>query len=136
MQASQALTLVEYNRWANGRLMRRAAHLSPEQFHAPCWLSQGSLFKTLIHIADAQWFRRLALQEGRGPADTLTEQQFQVIRFSWSTSRPRSKPLWQGLVHIVNHGTHHRSEAGQYMTTLGRSPGNLDFILYVAKERP
>ncbi len=165
MNAAQALTLAEYNRWANGRLLRAAARLAPEQLHAPCWLSQGSLFRTLIHLADAQWSWRLALQEGRMPGYALTEEQFpdfqslrayqkqeddllaayagalqdaQVeaeVEFSWSSARPRRRPLWQVLLHILNHGTHHRSEAGQYMATLGVSPGNLDFILYVAKER-
>jgi uncharacterized damage-inducible protein DinB len=38
------------------------------------------------------------------------------------------------LVHVVNHGTQHRSEAAALLTAAGRSPGELDLINY-AEER-
>jgi uncharacterized damage-inducible protein DinB len=43
-------------------------------------------------------------------------------------------PVWQMLVHVVNHGTQHRSEAAALLTAEGRSPGELDLINY-AEER-
>ena len=39
-------------------------------------------------------------------------------------------PVWQMLVHVVNHGTQHRAEAAALLTTAGRSPGELDLIVY------
>jgi uncharacterized damage-inducible protein DinB len=37
-------------------------------------------------------------------------------------------PIWQLLVHVVNHGTQHRSEAAALLTADGRSPGELDLF--------
>ncbi len=64
MQAKDLLTLVEYNHWANDRLLRRVNQLSSEDLETACWLSQGTVVNTLLHIADTQWYWRLACQEG------------------------------------------------------------------------
>ncbi len=39
-------------------------------------------------------------------------------------------PVWQMLLHVVNHGTQHRAEAAALLTAEGRSPGELDLINY------
>ncbi|HLL50859.1 MAG TPA: DinB family protein, partial [Thermomicrobiales bacterium] len=39
-------------------------------------------------------------------------------------------PLWQQLLHQVNHATQHRSEAALLLTRLGQSPGMLDFLYF------
>ena len=39
-------------------------------------------------------------------------------------------PVWQMLVHVVNHGTQHRSEAAALLTAAARSPGDLDMVDY------
>ena len=44
-------------------------------------------------------------------------------------------PVWQMLVHVVNHGTQHRAEAAALLTAESRSPGELDLINY-AEEQP
>jgi uncharacterized damage-inducible protein DinB len=165
MKSEEMLTLIEYNSWANQRVLSRAASLTLEQLNEPTWLSRGNLLSTLIHIIDTQWFWRSACQEGRLPVDELSETQFadmkslracwkeederlhayastltdeqleSDVQYTWPRARPRSKKLWHILMHIVNHGTHHRSEVGQYMATLDHSPRDLDFILFVSRKR-
>ena len=39
--------------------------------------------------------------------------------------------VWQILLHVVNHGTQFRSEAGVALTRFGRSPGDTDLSVYL-----
>lgn len=48
-------------------------------------------------------------------------------QFDWGDA---SAPLWVTLMHLVNHGTQHRSEIAMKLTNLGHSPGMVDFIFY------
>lgn len=41
-------------------------------------------------------------------------------------------PVWQLMVHVVNHGTQHRSEAASILTNAGASPGDLDLVDYAS----
>lgn len=43
-------------------------------------------------------------------------------------------PVWQMLIHVVNHGTQHRAESAALLAAEGRSPGELDLFNY-AEER-
>ncbi len=45
-----------------------------------------------------------------------------------SVTENRSMLLWDMMVHVVNHGTQHRAEAGMALTQFGRSPGDVDFV--------
>ena len=40
----------------------------------------------------------------------------------------RQRPLWQMMLHVINHGTQHRSEVALMLTALGHSPGELDLL--------
>jgi uncharacterized damage-inducible protein DinB len=43
-------------------------------------------------------------------------------------------PVWQLLVHVVNHGTQHRSEAAALLTAERLSPGELDLFDYAEEQ--
>ena len=43
-------------------------------------------------------------------------------------------PLWQQMIHQVNHATQHRSEAAMMLTKLDCSPGLLDLLYFVDVE--
>lgn len=164
MTPEQAITLVEYNTWANHRILLKAARLPWERLNADAPLSYHSLLASLVHILDTQWYWREGAQSGRLPSKPLSpsdfvnftslkkrweleDQQLSLfigklspsalygsVTYSWPQARPRSKPLWHILMHIINHGTHHRSEIGQYLASINLSPGDLDFIIFVSRK--
>jgi uncharacterized damage-inducible protein DinB len=165
MKIQDLQLLFEYNHWANERVLRYAARLTTRQLNAPAKLGQGSVLQALVHIVDVEWSWRRACQEGHLPADYLTVEQFptipalrvywrddmaqtmaylailtdqtvhQAVQYDWPRARPRKKMLWHILVHIVNHGTHHRSEVSHYLATCGHSPGSMDFLNFVTKRK-
>ena len=152
--------LYDYNYWANGKIMAAAAHVSPEQYTAPAAHSFGSLRGTLVHTMDAE-YGWLSLWQSGTFAEELPEVDFPtydamvtrwqeeeaamrayladldneaiggMLHYLTDTGEKRERVLWHCLVHVVNHGTQHRSEAAAILTGLGHSPGELDFTIFL-----
>lgn len=40
------------------------------------------------------------------------------------------QPRWEVLTQVLQHGIAHRAEAAEALTMAGRSPGDLDFVIY------
>jgi uncharacterized damage-inducible protein DinB len=53
------------------------------------------------------------------------------VRYTTPEGAKRERVLWHCLVHLVNHGTQHRSEAADILTRYAFSPGDLDFTLFL-----
>ncbi len=53
------------------------------------------------------------------------------VRYTTTQGTPCADPLWQLLLHVVNHSTQFRSEAAVVLTTFGVSPGDLDLLVFL-----
>jgi uncharacterized damage-inducible protein DinB len=54
-----------------------------------------------------------------------------IVRYTTDEGDKRERVLWHCLLHVVNHGTQHRSEAAAILTGYGHSPGGLDFTAFL-----
>ncbi len=83
---------------------------------------------------------REAYLAGRMPvrflADLTPERLVAPLSYTTTGGQSFTQPLWQPLLHVVNHGTHHRSEAADLLTRLGHPPPPLDLIIYYRETQP
>jgi uncharacterized damage-inducible protein DinB len=151
--------LYAYSAWANARIIDTAEQLTSEQF-TTSGDGFDSIRDTLVHTASVQWlwlerWRERSPRELWDPAGftavaelgrrwdeveaatsayiaTLREPDLaRVISYVNFQGEQWAYPLWQQLLHQVNHATQHRSEAALLLTRLGYSPGWLDYLVYV-----
>jgi uncharacterized damage-inducible protein DinB len=149
------LALWEYDGWANQRIFAAAANLSPEELRQPLASGHGTCIDTLWHIVGAAEAWRVRAETGHDPAE-LPDQQTPDLATLAAQARAeavatraflealpdallaepmryttdgvvRERPRWLVIVHLVNHGTHHRGELAAALTALGHSPGEIDF---------
>jgi uncharacterized damage-inducible protein DinB len=152
--------IYDYYYWANKRILDKTALVTHEQFIAPASLPYGGLRGTLVHLLEAEqgWrsrFQRLgespeilpdefptftmlaasmrAEEEAmRGYLASLREEDLAGhVRYIPYDGKPRDRILWKCLFHLANHGTQHRSEAAALLTDFSRSPGDLDFNVFL-----
>jgi uncharacterized damage-inducible protein DinB len=160
MNKQDVLLLYSYNRWANAKILNAASDVTQEQFLEPASFPHGGLRGTLIHAMFAEWIWRRRW-EGASPTrrlkpddfpnfaslrafwaeqerllmefvDGLTEERLNgEFNYSATDGTPYKRVLWHTMVHLVNHGTQHRSEAAAILTDLGHSPGDIDLIYFL-----
>ena len=154
--------LYAYSRWANAHILETTEQLTLEQYTTESE-GVDSIRDTLVHTASAQWlwlelWRETSPHGLWNPADfpdvaalrarweeveeattayiaSLREPDLaRVISYVNFQGETWAYPLWQQLLHQVNHATQHRSEAALLLTRLGYSPGWLDFLFYVDQQ--
>ena len=160
MNIQDILLIYEYNYWANKKILDSSSNVTPEQFDAPAAFPYGGLRGTLLHILDTEWGWRALFQSIESATD-LSEADFPTLaalearwreeetamraylaglrdedmeshlRYTTDTGIKRDRILWHCLLHVVNHGTQHRSEAAALLTEYGHSPGDLDFTVFL-----
>lgn len=166
MQITDLHLLYEYNYWANARLLSAAKQVTMEQFLADAEFPYGGLRGTLTHILEAEFAWRVRFEGQGHLAEDIPPTSFpdleslakrwreeegalraclaslhdedleKTFAYPIDEGRTRERVLWHCLVHVVNHGTQHRSEAAALLTRFGRSPGDMDFTIFLNEARP
>ena len=158
ISAGTARTHLAYTTWAANRLLEAAAQLTPEELARDFGTSDKSVVGTLAHVfaADRIWISRV---KGRPPAKFITpeDRDLAVLQREWpkvlaewkewaagatdeslgtvcayqdTRGNSYSSPLWQIVLHVVNHGTHHRGQVSGFLRSMGKVPPPLDLIAY------
>ena len=152
--------LYEYHRWANRRLYDVAAGLGEEVAGRAvgAQFSFRTVRRMLAHIYGADWIwlarwkgaspttlpggdvatladlrvrwdateaEQRAFVEGLGPSDLA-----RPVEYRNTEGKPFRGVLGTLLQHVVNHGTHHRSEVATMLTVLSGSPPPTDLVVH------
>ena len=164
MRVADLDRLYDYGYWANRKLLTALAQLTPEQFVAPVAGSYGSIRNTLVHTMSAEWgwidrcggqARGAALKAEQYPTVDALEESWRMVEGYMRTflaglrdadlARPISFALGGGptqemalgdlLTHAAIHAVHHRAQVALMLRELGFTPGNFDFLIYLAEPR-
>ncbi len=150
-------TQVRYCTWASARLVAAAANLAPEELTRDFRSADKSVLGTLAHVyaADRVWLARIHGAPAAPFLDPDVDVKLEVLQRDWPAllarwqvwvdrlpdasatvayqdlkGHPHTTPLWQIVLHVVNHGTHHRGQASAMIRAMGHTPPPLDLIRF------
>ena len=149
---------LNYTTWASARLLEAAGKLSPEELSRDFGTADKNVVGTLAHIfaADRVWMARI---HGEPPAKFITpeDRDLALLNREWPAllqgwkqwagglndqsisqmasyqdlkGNPWTTPYLQIILHVVNHGTHHRGQASGFLRAMGHTPPALDLTWY------
>lgn len=150
---------LDYTAWASGLLLDAARQLTPEELNRDFLTADKTVLGTLVHIFAGdriwlEWIHGIARDKMIDPGDHdfeklqkawprvhegwqdwaagLTDAQALAdVSFHVSTvGRTFQKPAWQIVLHVVNHGTHHRGAVSGFLRAIGKTPPKLDLMEY------
>ena len=157
MQRDGLLFMVRYHVRSNERILETTAQLTDDEYRRQALLDYETAHETLLHMLIVDWsWREFCIgnddddsyPEGWPFADLATitaywrDEHARLLDYvgsiddgslneelSWDGEDGRvSAPRWAILMHVVNHGTQHRSELARYLTEVGHSPGDIDML--------
>jgi uncharacterized damage-inducible protein DinB len=154
MHADEIRFLFAYDRWATLRVLDVLDGVDPAVWARTDVVGEWGLGSILVHHLGASQRWRHAFQDsGERPEPELEPLlPVDVLRDRWDTEWSavdawlptvtdgfvdhihEGVPVWQMLVHVVNHGTQHRAEAAALLTAEGRSPGELDLFDFAEEQ--
>jgi uncharacterized damage-inducible protein DinB len=149
---------IDYTIWASRKLLEAADGLTPDELTRDFGTADKSVLGTLLHVygGDWVWIERM---EGRSPVNRPYDQTagMETLQTEWPRvwerwiacagalksqtaeseisyltfkGDPYTTPVWQVILHVVNHGTHHRGQAAGFLRSLGKTPPVLDLTYY------
>jgi len=151
--------LFAYDEWATNRTLESVSTLTQEQFKQDLKSSHGGIHGTLVHTygADRIWLERW---KGNSPTALMTTEQvpsLDKLKEFWRLYREEigqflqtiddtrllesfaykdlkgnqySQPLFQQMLHKVNHASYHRGQVVTMIRQLGAKPQNTDLVAY------
>ena len=156
MNRSELVSHVRYSAWASGLLVEGAAALTEDQLRQNMNVSHTSVLDTLAHIyyADRVWLSRLEGAARTSLCDPGESVTIESLRKDWAPLLGRLEnfvagadpdritdyktldgialrtPVWQIVLHVVNHATLHRGQVMAMLRQLGIKPPATDLIFY------
>ncbi|UBM59667.1 DinB family protein [Marinilongibacter aquaticus] len=158
-----AVKLIEYNIWANQKIMNQAYELTDSAFVQAIGGSFPSVQETLQHLLQSDWIwlhrwkgfpivdvpknwdtsTAHSLQSIWQPIQEQTKEEVQTLAEKESleiafTSRKGDSfqlPFADSIVHVVNHGTYHRGQVVNMLKILGKEPVSTDYFLFSTQKQ-
>jgi uncharacterized damage-inducible protein DinB len=159
MDAKSVQALYEYNRWANARVFEAVSKLTEDQFAKDLGSSFASIRGTLTHIVWGEWcwlerWKGISPKSAWNPADfpgakalerRWAEVERDQAKFVGALDRKQldavvsyvnlrgerwAYPLWQQMVHVVNHSTYHRGQVTTMLRQVGAKPVATDLLVF------
>ena len=152
-----------YTAWASSRLVHAIENIPSAQLTQDFQTSEHSILGTLVHVfaADRIWLTRVN-QESRAAFVSDSDYNLNVLQIDWPLiyakwnewaarltdetaaasisyndlkGNPHASGAWEIVLHVVNHGTHHRGQVSGFLRSLGHTPPQLDLIRYYREGR-
>ncbi|MGE0486072.1 MAG: DinB family protein [Gammaproteobacteria bacterium] len=158
---SELMLMAGYHAWAFERLYTNLLPLDDAAYRADCGLFFRSIHGTLNHLllADRVWYARLQGEHYEvSGLDAELETERLALEHALADHAPRwaqwiaaaddarlaatleytnlagtvfANPLAAVLLHVFNHGTHHRGQISTALTAQGLAAPELDLIAYL-----
>ena len=155
--------ILDFHYWARDRVLLATDVLDAEQYSRPMGNSFPSIRDTLTHIYQAEWiwysrwngvsptsFPQVELPDLTALRTVwsglehkvrdylrnagVTELQ-RVIPYRLMSGKEGASPLWQMVVHVVNHATYHRGQVTTMLRQLGAAPAQSTDMITFFRER-
>jgi uncharacterized damage-inducible protein DinB len=165
MDADYFRTLFDHLYWGRDKVLSAAEGMTEEEYAKPNGFTYKSLRGILTHClaGESNWMARargeaplptreddlptVAALKARWSEDEAKERAYlaglkdedltSIATFTGRDGNQRTMVVWHILQLVYSHTLQHRAEAAEALTMVGRSPGDMDFPMYLnAKAAP